>query len=141
MNANGQITPREAKVLVSHFAARGLISRANPKAELPQRERSPERVVKSDAEKICRAVCESFELSLSDLMSPDRPDYIAHPRQVAMYLMREIWGWGWWAIGNYFTKDHGTALFAHKQIGKRMDAYPAFQNKVAAIRKAMEGTK
>jgi chromosomal replication initiator protein len=77
------------------------------------------RVVTVD--QIQRRVAEHYDVRLADMTSKRRPANIAFPRQVAMYLARELTKSSLDAIGEAFGgRDHGTVLHAHRLIKKRM---------------------
>jgi len=63
-------------------------------------------------------VAEFFNIRLSDMRSKRRGKTIAYPRQIAMYLSREMTGLSLPEIGNYFGgRDHTTIIHAHNKIG------------------------
>jgi chromosomal replication initiator protein len=72
-------------------------------------------------EQIQRRVAEHFDVRLADMTSKRRPANIAFPRQVAMYLARELTKASLNEIGDAFGgRDHGTVLHACKTVKKRM---------------------
>jgi chromosomal replication initiator protein len=72
-------------------------------------------------EQIQRRVAEHFDVRLADMTSKRRPANIAFPRQVAMYLARELTKASLNEIGDAFGgRDHGTVLHACKLVKKRM---------------------
>jgi chromosomal replication initiator protein len=72
-------------------------------------------------DQIQRKVAERFDVRLADMTSKRRPAHIAFPRQVAMYLSRELTGSSLADIGEAFGgKDHGTVIHANKLVRKRM---------------------
>lgn len=73
-------------------------------------------------DQIQRKVAEHFDVRLADMTSKRRPAHIAFPRQVAMYLARELTGASLTDIGEAFGgKDHGTVIHAVKQVKRRME--------------------
>lgn len=73
-------------------------------------------------EQIQRKVAEHFDVRLADMTSKRRPANIAFPRQIAMYLSREMTNSSLSDIGDAFGgKDHGTVIHACKLVKKRMD--------------------
>src|SRR5208282_4802197 len=59
------------------------------------------------------ATCRHFGLSSDELLSSTRTARVAWPRQVAMYLARELTGESLPAIGRHFGgRDHTTVLHA-----------------------------
>src|SRR6185437_8438401 len=72
-------------------------------------------------EQIQRKVAEHFDVRLADMTSKRRPASIAFPRQVAMYLARELTKSSLNEIGDAFGgRDHGTVLHACKLVKRRM---------------------
>src|SRR6478752_487751 len=72
-------------------------------------------------EQIQRKVAEHFDVRLADMTSKRRPASIAFPRQVAMYLARELTKASLNEIGDAFGgRDHGTVLHACKLVKKRI---------------------
>jgi chromosomal replication initiator protein len=79
------------------------------------------------------AACEHFGLTPGELISPARTARIAWPRQLAMYLARELSGQSLPAIGREFGgRDHTTVMHACKRAGERIatdaDARRAVEN-------------
>ena len=67
------------------------------------------------------AACKHFGLSEEELLSSARTARIAWPRQVAMYLARELTGESLPAIGRHFGgRDHTTVLHAWRRTTARM---------------------
>ena len=72
-------------------------------------------------EVIQKKVADHFDLRLSDMASKRRPENIAFPRQIAMYLSRQITGSSLNTIGEAFGgRDHGTVLHACRLVKDRM---------------------
>jgi chromosomal replication initiator protein len=57
-------------------------------------------------------VAEGFGLRPDDLIARCRTKEVASPRQVAMYLARELTGVSLPQIGRAFNRDHATVLHA-----------------------------
>ena len=69
------------------------------------------------------AACAYFGLSFEELISPVRSARVAWPRQVAMYLARELTGESLPAIGRRFGgRDHTTVLHAWRRTSARITA-------------------
>lgn len=76
-------------------------------------------------ELIQKRVAEHFDIRLSDMLSRRRPENIAFPRQIAMYLARRLTGRSLNAIGDAFGgRDHGTVLHACRLVQDRMAVDP-----------------
>lgn len=72
-------------------------------------------------DQIQRRVAEHFDVRLADMTSKRRPANIAFPRQVAMYLARELTKASLSEIGEAFGgRDHGTVLHAHRLVREKI---------------------
>ena len=72
-------------------------------------------------EAIQKKVAEHFDIRLADMASKRRPENIAFPRQVAMYLARQMTESSLNTIGEAFGgRDHGTVLHACRLVKDRM---------------------
>jgi chromosomal replication initiator protein len=70
---------------------------------------------------ITRAACDRFGLTPEELISPSRAARISWPRQVAMYLARELTAESLPAIGRQFGgRDHTTVLHAYRRAAARI---------------------
>ncbi len=89
-------------------------------------------------EAIQKRVAEHFDLRLADMTSRRRPEYIAFPRQVAMYLARNLTGSSLNAIGEAFGgRDHGTVLHACRLVKNRMDVDESVRQTVAFLERQL----
>ncbi|HEY4918236.1 MAG TPA: chromosomal replication initiator protein DnaA [Solirubrobacteraceae bacterium] len=69
------------------------------------------------------ATCQHFGLTSDELISPSRTARIAWPRQVAMYLARELTEESLPAIARQFGgRDHTTVLHAWRRTSARIDS-------------------
>jgi len=73
-------------------------------------------------EVIQKRVAEHFDIRLADMTSKRRPENIAFPRQVAMFLSRQLTESSLNTIGEAFGgRDHGTVLHACRLVKDRME--------------------
>ncbi|RZO59441.1 MAG: chromosomal replication initiator protein DnaA [Limisphaerales bacterium] len=73
-------------------------------------------------EVIQKKVAEKFDLRMADMTSKRRPENIAFPRQIAMFLSRQLTEHSLSAIGEAFGgRDHGTVLHACRLVKDRME--------------------
>lgn len=62
-------------------------------------------------------VCDYFDLTVEELSSKQRTKMIAYPRQIAMYLTRNLTDYSTKQIGAEFgNRDHTTVLYACEKI-------------------------
>lgn len=70
-------------------------------------------------ENIQKSVADFFNIKVADMYSKRRPANIAHPRQIAMYLAKELTQKSFPEIGELFGgRDHTTVLHAVKKIAQ-----------------------
>jgi chromosomal replication initiator protein len=75
-----------------------------------------------NVELIQKKVAEHFDIRLADMTSKRRPENIAFPRQIAMYLTRQMTESSLNTIGEaYGGRDHGTVLHACRLVKDRME--------------------
>ena len=82
---------------------------------------------------IQRAVAEHYDIRLADMTSKRRPQSIAVPRQIAMYLCRRLTRSSLPDIANAFSKTHATVLHAYKTIDHRMSLDADMKRGVGSI--------
>lgn len=72
-------------------------------------------------ESVQRVVAEHFSLTVDDLRSERRTQTVVFPRQIAMYLSRELTDMSLPKIGQLFGgRDHTTIHYGHDKITKRL---------------------
>jgi chromosomal replication initiator protein len=83
---------------------------------------------------IQRAVAETFDLRLADMISRRRPASIAFPRQIAMYLSRSLTHNSLVEIGESFGgRDHGTVIHACKKVVSELEKQPGLRERIERI--------
>jgi chromosomal replication initiator protein len=90
-------------------------------------------------EEIQRRICQDFEITHDELLSQSRAATVTWPRQVAMYLTRELTDATLPAIGRAFgNRNHTTVLHACKRTAARIaedqDAYDTVRRLTAELR-------
>lgn len=129
-------------------AIQGVISKAlafQKKTGKPVTETDMEKILAStytlagkqpSAQAIISQVAESFSLSPEEITGNDRRTEASLPRQVAMYLCRELLGAPYSSVGAYFNgKNHATVIYACKKITKIIKGDKDMNKRVAKIRK------
>ena len=91
-------------------------------------------------EAIQQRTAEAFGISVEALLSSSRSGAVAWPRQVAMYLTRELTDQTLPAIGRAFGgRNHTTVLHAYRRTAERMagdpDAYEAVRRLTETLRR------
>jgi chromosomal replication initiator protein len=70
-------------------------------------------------ETIQKTVAEHFDIRLGDLVGPKRPQNIAWPRQIAMFLARTMTDNSFPVIGDAFGRNHATIVHACQLVERR----------------------
>jgi chromosomal replication initiator protein len=85
------------------------------------------------------AACDHFGLSTEELLSSARTKRIAWPRQVAMYLSRELTDESLPAIGRHFGgRDHTTVLHAWRRTAARIASDEASRQAVESLCRSLD---
>ncbi len=85
---------------------------------------------------ILRVVAAHYGLKMSDLKQKSNAKTIAFPRQVAMYLCKELTDLSYPEIGKLFgDKHHSTVMYSVQQIKKMIDADAQFARTVDGLAK------
>ncbi|WP_303871457.1 chromosomal replication initiator protein DnaA [Acetobacterium wieringae] len=81
-----------------------------------------------------------FNITVEDMNSKKRTRSIALPRQVAMYITREITDLSLPRIGEEFGgRDHSTVIHACQKIAEEMDTNTDFKNLILRIEREING--
>lgn len=67
------------------------------------------------------SVCRRYGITIEELESRTHKWRVAHPRQIAMALVRKKLGYSYPRIGREFNRDHTTALWAARKWGIEPD--------------------
>lgn len=90
-------------------------------------------------DRIQKAVCEEFRVTLTDMTSKRRARVIARPRQVAMYLSKKLTKRSLPDIGRRFGgRDHTTVMHAVKRIDSLRAEDAAFNAQIEAVETALK---
>jgi chromosomal replication initiator protein len=90
-------------------------------------------------EEIQRKVAEHYNIRLTDMSSARRSRQVARPRQVAMYLAKQLTSRSLPEIGRRFgNRDHTTVMHAVSRIAELMAADTGFAEDVELLRRMLE---
>lgn len=79
-------------------------------------------------ELIQKKVAEYFDIRLSDMKAKKRSKIVAYPRQIAMYLSRELTSHSLPEIGDQFGgRDHTTVIHAYEKINREATTNPTIK--------------
>jgi len=119
--AYSSLTRREITIELAREALGGVLSAQEPPELTP--------------ELIRAQVAQSWGVSVEALSSKRRTKDLTVPRQVAMYLMRQLLGLSLVEIGRLFGgRDHSTVIHSIEKVEQEMAADPAFRARVEAVR-------
>ncbi len=125
IGAHASLTQRE----INMDLAREVLSRL---LESSVREISPDTILK--------VVSDHYGVKVSDLRSGRKHKVVALPRQVAMFLMREMTKCSFPDIGQRFGgRDHSTVMYAVKMIEKKAKDDVSLKNSIETLRKSING--
>jgi chromosomal replication initiator protein len=101
---------------------------------------STTRARKIDVDFIKSTVAEYFNMKIEDFESKKRTRQIAYPRQIAMYITRELTDLSLPKIGEEFGgRDHTTVIHACEKISTEMLSDFDLKNKIDSMVKEMKG--
>lgn len=117
--AYSSLVNKEIDIELAQEALKDLVSKNN---QMPQ---------EITIELIKKVVSDYYNLELEDMDSKKRTHNIAFPRQIAMYLSRELTDLSLPQIGEEFGgRDHTTVLHAHNKVDKKYKEENDFQKTI-----------
>jgi chromosomal replication initiator protein len=88
---------------------------------------------------ILRVVADYYKLSYNDLKGKKRTKNIAFPRQIAMYIARDITEYSTTELGFEFGgRDHTTVMHACQKIEERLKLDPNLESTIQALVRAIK---
>ena len=91
-------------------------------------------------DQIQKTVSEHFALKVSDMKAKKRTKEVALPRQIAMYLSKQLTNLSLSDIGkNFGGKDHATVIYACKQIEGKRAKDEAFNRMIESLIRKIKG--
>jgi len=94
--------------------------------------------VKPTADSIKKAVSKHYGIKLSDLESSNRSRIFSTPRQVAMYLCREMTDLSFPSIGASYNRHYTTVMHAHEIITDQIKNNNDFAGVIGDIKSILE---
>ena len=80
---------------------------------------------------IQKVIADDYQISISDLKSKKREKKYVIPRQIAIYISREITELSYTEIGEEFGgKDHSTIMTAYKKVADQIKIDPLLESKI-----------
>ncbi len=126
VNAFSKLTNQEITVDLANEALKDIISNNKPE------------IITVDL--IKEITAKYFNIEVGDFNLKKRTRAIAYPRQVAMYLSRELTDLSLPKIGEEFGgRDHSTVIHAYDKIAKEIESNFDFRNLIQRITKEIQG--
>ena len=89
-------------------------------------------------EKIIAFVAVFYRIDPAEIKRRTRQAKIVAPRQIAVYLLRELMGLSWPCIGKIFGVDHSTAIHAYQKIKRKRSADARLNDEIQQITDAIQ---
>ena len=83
---------------------------------------------------ILKSVAEFFNIAVEDLISHNRRKEVVEPRQIAIYLLRDISELSYPYIGEKLGRDHTTAIHSYEKINHEINRNAALNQKILTIK-------
>ena len=91
-------------------------------------------------ENIQKTVADFYKIKVADMYSKKRPASIARPRQIAMYLAKELTQKSLPEIGELFGgRDHTTVLHAVRKIGTERQQFSELNQQLHVLEQTLKG--
>ena len=91
-------------------------------------------------EEIQMEVCRFYKIKIDELLGKKKTKSIAYPRQIAMYLCRELTTNTFPHIGKAFGgRDHTTVMHACDKITKDMEKNKSFKDMILKLKETLSG--
>jgi chromosomal replication initiator protein len=88
-------------------------------------------------DQILKSVAEFFNISINHLITRGRKKEVVEPRQIAMYLLRDILDMSYPYIGEKLGRDHTTAIHAVEKINQEINKNSSLNQKIILIKEAI----
>jgi chromosomal replication initiator protein len=123
--AYSRFNQKEISILLAREALRDLLSIQNRQISV---------------ENIQKTVADYYKIKIADMYSKKRPASIARPRQIAMYLTKELTQKSLPEIGELFGgRDHTTVLHAVRKIGAERQQVTELNQQLHVLEQTLKG--
>jgi len=93
---------------------------------------------KTTIDEIQKKVAEHFNISVKEMQSSRRARNVARPRQIAMYLAKQLTSRSLPEIGRKFDRDHTTVMHAVRKVEELILEDTSLAESVDALRRSLE---
>lgn len=132
---------RELEGSLRRVLATARMSRREPDLELAEQTLGflTAHMKRVDPQHVIRVVGAEFGVNVGDMKGPRRHRSVTVPRQLAMYLVRELTEESLPQIGAHFGgRDHSTVINALKRVEALRDADPEMRQRIDRIRRTLQ---
>ena len=88
-------------------------------------------------DQILKAVADFYNVGIPDLVGRSRKKETVEPRQVAMYLLRDILRMSYPYIGEKLGRDHTTVIHSYEKINQEVNKNSPFNQKIIMIKESL----
>jgi chromosomal replication initiator protein len=82
-------------------------------------------------DKILKVVADAYQISVADLKGKKKDKKYAVPRQISIYIAREMTEISYMELGNeYSGKDHSTMMYAYNKISDLLKTDPSLESRI-----------
>ena len=132
---NVETNVRELESALEQILAYADIIEQNPTLEMAKNQLKD--ILKSNSaqnvslEIIQKVIADNYQISISELKGKKRDKKYVFPRQVAIYIARELTEMSYSELGNEFGgKDHSTIMHAYDKIAENIKLDPNLESKI-----------
>ncbi len=93
----------------------------------------PKKSIDSIVEKTFDKICEKYKVSIQDLTGKRRQANIVIARHVSIYIFDQLTDLSSVEIARYFSQDHSTILSAIKNVEKKIEVSPDFEEEITRL--------
>jgi len=88
---------------------------------------------------VIRVVAEFFEISPQDIIGRSRKKEVVEPRQITVYLLKEMLGLSYVFIGKKLgERDHTTAIYAYEKMAGELNRSQSLQHKILSLKEIIQ---
>jgi len=93
---------------------------------------------KNDIQRIQRVVCDYYKISIEQMKGKNRNNSVNFPRQIAIYLCRELTTESFPKIGSYFGgRNHSTIISADKKIREELNTNENLKEVIKNLKRSL----
>ncbi len=93
----------------------------------------PKKTNDTIVEKTFDKVCEKYQVSIQDITGKRRQANIVTARHVSIYIFSQLTDLSSVEIARYFSQDHSTILSAIKNVEKKLETSPDFEQEITRL--------